>query len=91
MCKKLRICHYAQMPCEPYIVEVENIKEAKKLSDILADYDLFQYTNMIKPDYSSMTILEEYDNENKEWHDWFDEDTGIDNLDEFVDYLNKHE
>jgi hypothetical protein len=58
---KLRVCHYPQIPCEPFIVGVDTLEEAKKMMDTLADYDLFQYNNKIKPDYSNMTILEQWD------------------------------
>lgn len=78
MSKKLRICHYPQIPCEPFFVEVKDLHEAKKIYNILADYDLFQYDNNIKPDYSNMTTLEEYSEEEKQWCDWCDEDTGLD-------------
>lgn len=81
MNKKLRVCHYPQIPCEPFIVEVGDLKEAKLLFDTLANYDLFQYDNNIKPDYSNMTILEEYDEFEKEWCSWCDEETRIDDLD----------
>lgn len=80
---KLRIKHYPQIPCKPFIVEVNSLGEAKKISDTLAYYDLFQYKNKIKPDYSNMTILEEYDEKEKEWLSWEDEETGINDLNEY--------
>lgn len=83
MSKKLRICHYPQIPCEPFIVKVKDLYEAKKIYNILADYDAFQYDNNIKPDYCNMATLEEYCEEEKEWRDWYDEETGLD----FNEYL----
>lgn len=86
--KKLRIAHFPQVPCKPFIVEVKTLAEAKLVSDTLANYDLFQYENKIKPDYANATVLEEYDEEEQEWISWSDEKTGIDDFDA---YLEQHE
>ncbi len=85
--KKLRVSHFPQIPCEPFIVEVKDIYEAKKIMDVLGYYDLFQYENNIKPDYCNATTLDEYDEENNEWINWMDEETGIDDLDEYLDFI----
>jgi len=61
MSKKLRVSHFPQVPCEPFIAEVKDLYEAKKIMDTLAYYDLFQYKNRIKPDYTNVTVLEEWD------------------------------
>lgn len=84
--KKLRVCHYPQVPCEPFIVEVESLEEARKASDMLANYDLFQFENRIKPDYANSTIVEQYD-EVDGWISWFDDATGIDDLDEYFEHI----
>ena len=89
--KKLRISHFPQVPCNPYRVEVENLKEAKKIMNILAEYDYFQLENNIKPDYSNVTVLEMYDEENKDWVDWEDEETGIDDLDEYIEFISEED
>ena len=89
--KKLRVSHLPQMQCEPFIVDVKDIQEAKKIFDFLADYDLFQYENKIKPDYASATFLEEWDEESQEWIGWSDEETGIDDLDEYFDFIAENE
>ncbi|WP_368074367.1 hypothetical protein [Brevibacillus laterosporus] len=33
----------------------------------LADYDLFQYDNNIKPDYANATVVVYWDEEEQEW------------------------
>lgn len=81
--KKLRVAHYPQIPCKPFIVEVESLKEAKKMYDTLANYDLFQFNNRIKPDYANMTVIEEFDEEELEWMSWIDDETGIDDISEY--------
>lgn len=68
--KKLRICHFPQIPCEPFIVPVKDLEEAKKILDVLADYDIFQFENKIKPDYCNMTTLEEWDEKEQDWIDY---------------------
>lgn len=83
--KRLRVVHYPQIPCEPFIVEVKDLTEAKKVKDILANYDLFQYDNKIKPDYANMAIVEEFNEAEKSWESWLDEETGIDDIDEYFE------
>lgn len=80
MKKKLRVSHFPQIPCKAFIVEVESLEEAKKIFDVLADYDLFQYENKIKPDYCNSTYLEEFNEEEQTWNTWIDEETGIDDI-----------
>lgn len=84
---KLRVSHFPQVPCKPFIVDVLTLEEAKKVCDILANYDLFQYKNKIKPDYANMTVLEYWDEEEQDWLGWFDEETGIDDLDEYLEFI----
>lgn len=86
MSKKLRVSHFPQIPCNPFIVEVRSIEEAKKIFDVLANYDLFQYENRIKPDYCNTTILEYWDEEKKEWLEWHDKENNY-TLDEYCRYV----
>ena len=67
MDKNLRVVHFPQVSCKPFIVEVRDLREAKLIYDVLADYDEFQYKNKIKPDYSNATVFEEFDEESGEW------------------------
>lgn len=86
MNKKLRVSHFPQIPCKPFNIEVKNMEEAKLLYDVLANYDLFQLENNIKPDYANMTVVEEYDEEYQDWLSWVDEETGIDDIKEYFQY-----
>ncbi len=75
---KLRVWWIPQVPMKAFRVEVETPQEAKKLLSILADYDIFQFENKIKPDYSNAGGLEVYENE--KWNEWYDsEGEDIDN------------
>jgi hypothetical protein len=86
---KLRVSHFPQIHCKPFITEVESIKEAKKIFDVLANYDLFQYENKIKPDYANMTILEYWDIEENEWLEWHDEENDY-TLEEYYKYITEN-
>ncbi len=60
--------------------------------NVLANYDLFQLENSIKPDYSNVGGLEVRRVCDPdactcrccEWEDWYDEETGIDDPFEWV-------
>lgn len=84
--KKLRVSHFPQVPCKAFEVEVSSLEEAKKISDLLADYDYFQFENRIKPDYSNITVIEEYSPVDG-WVSWCDEETGIEDIDEYFEYI----
>lgn len=76
-----------QVPCTPFYVLVRTVREAVLLLDVLADYDLFQYKNRIKPDYANTGGLEiwEADNPSKDgccWSEWCS-DEGM-TIDEYV-------
>ena len=79
MNKQLRVWWKPQIPMnDSFYVNVRTPKEAKKILDTLAEYDLFQFDNKIKPDYSNAGGLEELDN--KEWNEWDLDGIDIDNM-----------
>lgn len=61
MSQKLRIWHIPQVPGKPFHVEVDTVEDGVKLMDALANYDLFQVENNIKPDYCNVQGMEKYD------------------------------
>lgn len=75
--KKLRVWHVPQIPMKAFYVDVETPEEAIKVLDILAKYDLFQFQNCVKPDYCNVQGLEELDEQENEWCEWYSED-GLD-------------
>jgi hypothetical protein len=87
---KLRVCHYPQIPCKPFIVGVKELRQARLLYNTLGAYDLFQFKNKIKPDYANSTIIQMWHEEEQEWLDWCDEQTGIDDINEYFEYLNEN-
>ncbi|MCY7948013.1 hypothetical protein P8891_06280 [Bacillus atrophaeus] len=90
MKKKLRVAHIPQVPMKAFHIEVKNLEEAKLIFDVLANYDLFQLENNIKPDYANATFLEEFDEEENEWIAWFDEEIGTDDIHEYFEEINKN-
>lgn len=71
---KLRVWHIPQIPCKAFHVEVSSPEDAIKILTTLANYDLFQLENNIKPDYSNAQGLEEWNEEEKEWEEWYSEE-----------------
>ena len=86
---RLRVWWIPQVPGKPFLVPVDTLVEGKRLLNVLANYDLFQLENNIKPDYSNVGGLSVFDPYDKEdgpdgsWLDWEDSDgNSIDELDE---------
>lgn len=76
---KMRVWWIPQVPMKPFRVAVSNLKEAKLLLKTLADYDLFQYKNKVKSDYSNAGGLEVFVDGG--WCDWSDnEGNSIDDV-----------
>ena len=72
MKNKLRVWWKPQIPMnKSFYVDVKTPEEAKKILDTLAEYDLFQLAENIKPDFSNAGGLEEYDNG---WNEWYSEE-----------------
>ncbi len=70
--EKFRVWHIPQIPGEGFRVSVKSPEEAIKVMDILANYDLFQLENNIKPDYSNAQGFEVF--EDDEWCEWYSGD-----------------
>ena len=85
---KLKVWHIPQVPGVSFDVPVDSVEEAVKIMSLLADYDTFQFENHIKPDYCNAQGLLMWDEEQKEWTDWYDEESGIGDPEE---YLSKKE
>ena len=77
---KLKVWWIPQVPMSPFEIQVDSFAVAKALLISLAQYDLFQFENKIKPDYCNaggLMILEE----DGEYTDWYsDEGDSIDQI-----------
>ena len=92
----LQVWWVPQVPCKSFTVAVSSVQEGALILDTLANYDLFQFKNNIKPDYCNAGGLqvweEDYDGEgNPGWCDWYDEETGIDDPIEYMKYLKEQQ
>lgn len=73
----LRVWWIPQIPGEQFHVDVASLAEAKKMLDVLAQYDIFQFENNIKPDYCNAGGLECYrqpgtweEGDSEDWCEW---------------------
>lgn len=80
---ELKVWWIPQIPGKPFEVPVRNLREAALLLNALANYDIFQFHNHIKPDYCNtggLMVLED-----GEWVDWYSEEG-----DDFDAYMESH-
>ena len=84
MAKLLRVWWVPQVPMDAFYKEVSSVEEGALLIETLALYDLFQYENKIKPDYCNVGGLQEWDEEDREWIDWYDNELCIEDPLDYV-------
>lgn len=73
----MRVWWIPQVPGKPFHVAIKNTDEAILLLNALADYDIFQFKNKIKPDYCNaggLEVLEDNGNGCNEWCEWNNEE-----------------
>ena len=85
----LRVWHVPQVPGKPFQWLVATPQEASNVLWILEAYDAFQYRENIKPDYTSAGGLEEFDEGDGNWYEWFDDDD--DDISKYDRYFQKGE
>lgn len=73
---KYKVWWIPQVPGEAFEVAVDSPEDGARVMRILANYDLFQLNNRIKPAYANAGGLSVF--EDGEWVDWYDEETGED-------------
>ena len=73
---KMRIYFYI-LGTKPYYKEVSSVEEAKTMIDAIADFVNTKVDEGVFPDHCSTAGLEEYDEKEKEWVTWYDEN-GLD-------------
>lgn len=83
---KLRVSHFPQIPCKPFIVEVKDEEQASLIVNTLANQHLFLFDNNFIPDYSNVIIVEML--EDGEWISYWNEEELME-FDEFEEtYLS---
>lgn len=86
--KKMRVYWMPQVGADAaFYVPVNSVDEAKKVMDMLAAYDCFQYNHNIKPDYCNTGGLQMWDENEQDWVDWYyeDDDCFYDDVDEYCE------
>jgi hypothetical protein len=91
---KLRVLHYPQVPCKPFIVDVKDEEQAYLVSNALANQHLFLFEINFIPDYAnSISVVmwdENSDGEgNGDWVDYYNEEEGME-FDEFAETYLKN-
>lgn len=87
--KKLRLLHYPQIPCKPFIVEVKDEEQAYLIEQTLANQHLFLFANNFIPDYSNIITVQIWDESEEDWMEYYNEEFGME-WDEYVEnYLEK--
>lgn len=71
--KKLRAYYYI-LGTEPYYKTVSSAEEAKLVIDSISSFVNMKVNEGAFPDHCSVAGLEEYDEDDNEWYDWYDED-----------------
>jgi len=66
---KFKVWHIPQVPMKAFEFETESLVVAKAVMDQLALYDLFQFENNVKPDYSNAAGISEWNEDEQEWWD----------------------
>ena len=93
MKNKMRVWWMPQVGANAtFYVPVKSVEQAKRLMDVLAAYDCFQWNHHIKPDYCNCGGLQVYDQEADEWNDWYFEsgEDYFDNVDEYCEAKSEH-
>lgn len=91
--QKLRVWWIPQVGIEKaFYIPVETPEEGRKVMDLLAAYDCFEYNQNVKPDYCNTGGLQYFNEEDKEWEDWYYEDDKnyYDDLDEYIEEMSPH-
>lgn len=67
---RFRVWHIPQVPGKSFEIQCNTLATAIGLMNVLADYDLFQLHNRIKPDYANASGVQYYDHDAKEWFEF---------------------
>ncbi len=87
---EMRVWHIPQFGAglTLFNVSVDSLDQGVKILNLLWDYDLYQYDNNIKGDYSNVSGLEILNKENG-WEEWDGFEVGLDvgDIHEYIDEL----
>ena len=90
---KLRVWWIPQVGADggAFHIPVDTVEEGKKIMDLLAAYDAFQFQNRIKPDYCNTGGIQMCNEDESEWEDWWmdTDDEYYDDPDEYCEQCDK--
>jgi hypothetical protein len=80
--QRMRVWWIPQVPMKSFYVEVNSLEQAILIDNTLAQYDLFQFNNKIKPDYCNAGGVELYVGDREEfdgdeWTEYFNDELYI--------------
>jgi len=86
---KLRVLHYPNVPCQPFVVEVEDEIQAHLIMNTLAQQHHFLFKSHFIPDYSNAIMVQMWDDNsdgegNADWVDYYNEEEDME-FDELVE------
>ena len=92
---KLRVCHFPQIPCKPFIVYVSNEREAYLVEQALINQHCFLLDEKIIPDYSNIISVEMYtgttepNESDDDWITYFNDDEMLE-WEEFCEVFSEY-
>lgn len=84
---RLLVQHYAQVPCEPFKVEVDSIEKAMLLEEVFANQHCFLFDKKIIPDYCNVITVQIWNKDEQDWSDCDEEGNDWETIQEL--YLEK--
>jgi Superinfection exclusion gene product 17 len=69
-----RVWWVPQIPGKPFLVLCRDLQTAHDLTHVLASYDAFEFENRVKPDYSNVGGISQWDPGEDEWFDRDDDE-----------------
>ena len=92
----LQVWWIPQVPMKSFDIDVKSVEEGVKILGVLANYDLFQFENNVKPDYCNAGGLNIYSDDcdgdgNPGWESWhYEGDSDFwDDPEEYLEYLKE--
>lgn len=72
--RTLRVWHFSTLGAPVFHIPVSSVLEARKMLNLLAYYDAFMLQNELRGDYSNSGGLEVWNEEDRDWEEWYSED-----------------
>lgn len=67
---RFKAWYIPQIPMTAFEVEKPTASEAQAALDLITDFSIFEFENKVKPDYSDVGGVQEWDETDQEWIDY---------------------